>query len=138
MKLIVDTCIWSLSLRRRNAARMNAGERQLLAQLKEAIQDRRVAMVGPIRQEILSGIRDQAQFAKTEELLDPFRDEEIVAGDYVEAARLFNLCRTHGVQCGPVDMLLCAVANRNRFGILTNDKGLQSCIQVLKAEGFFR
>jgi predicted nucleic acid-binding protein len=135
MKLIVDTCVWSLSLRRRNAARINTGEQQLLAQLREAIQDRRVAIIGPIRQEILSGIKDQVQFAKTGELLDPFRDEEIVGGDYVEAARLFNLCRNHGVQCGPVDMLICAVAVRCRYGILTCDQGLQRCLEVLKTEG---
>ena len=135
MKLIVDTCVWSLSLRRRNAARINTGEQQLLTQLREAIQDRRVVMLGPIRQEILSGIRDKAQFAKTEELLDPFRDEQIAAGDYVEAARLFNLCQTHGVQCGPVDILICAVAVRNRFRILTTDQGLERCLEVLKTEG---
>jgi hypothetical protein len=110
----------------------------LLGQLREAIQDRRVVMIGPIRQEILSGIKDRAQFAKTEELLDPFCNEAIVDGDYVEAARLFNLCRAHGVQCGPVDMLICAVAVRGPYRILTNDQGLLNCVEVLKAEGLTR
>src|SRR5580658_2641905 len=121
MKVIVDTCVWSLSLRRRSAARLKTGEQQMVAQLREAIQDGNALIVGPIRQEILSGIRDKVQFAKTEELLDPFRDEDITASDYVEAARLFNLCRDRGVQCGAVDTLLCAVAVRNRYGILTYD-----------------
>ena len=104
----------------------------MLAQLREAIQDRRAAIIGPIQQEVLSGIRDKAQFAKTQELLDPFRDEEIKAGDYVEAARLFNLCRDQGIECGPVDILICAVAVRMHYGILTSDSGLKRCIEVLR------
>jgi predicted nucleic acid-binding protein len=138
MKVIVDTCVWSLSLRRRGAARLKTGEQQMVARLREAIQDGNALIVGPIRQEILSGIRDKAQFAKTEGLLDPFRDEEITAGDYVEAALLFNLCQDRGVQCGAVDTLLCAVAVRNRYGILTCDGGLTRCIGVLRAEGLIR
>jgi predicted nucleic acid-binding protein len=138
MKVIVDTCVWSLSLRRRSAARLKTGEQQMVAQLREAIQDGNALIVGPIRQEILSGIRDKAQFAKTEELLDPFRDEDITASDYVDAARLFNLCQDHGVQCGAVDTLLCAVAVRNRYGILTYDGGLKRCIEALRAEGLLR
>ena len=132
MKVLVDTCVWLLSLRRRNKAPINATEQQVLAQLREAIQDRRVTIIGPIRQEILSGIRDKAMFAKTEELLDPFLDEEIRAADYVEAARLFNLCRDHGVECGPLDILICAVAVRNHYDILTYDAGLGRCIAVLR------
>lgn len=107
----------------------------MLAELKEAIRDHHAAIVGPIRQEILSGIRDPAQFVKTEALLDPFLDEEIVPADYLQAARLFNLCQDHGVQCGPVDILLCAVAARLRYGILTNDQALKRCMALLQAEG---
>jgi hypothetical protein len=135
MKMIVDTCVWSLSLRRQDKSRINEQEQQMLALLREAIQDRRTAIIGPIRQEVLSGIRNKAHFAKTEELLDPFRDEEIVAADYVEAARLFNLCRDHGVECGPVDILICAVAARKHLGILTYDQGLQRCAEVLRTAG---
>lgn len=107
-------------------------DQQMLTQLREAIQDRRAAIIGPIRQEILSGIRDKAQFSNIQELLDPFRDEEIAAGDYVEAARCFNLCREKGIECGPVDILICAVAIRMRYDILTSDKGLKRCLQVLR------
>ncbi|HEX4756649.1 MAG TPA: PIN domain-containing protein [Terracidiphilus sp.] len=135
MKVIVDTCVWSLSLRRQNKSRSSPAEQQMLTQLREAIRDRRVAMIGPIRQEVLSGIRDKEQFAITRELLDPFRNEEITDGDYVEAARLFNLCRGQGVECGPVDILICAVAVRMRYGILTSDTGLNRCIEVLRGVG---
>ena len=132
MKVIVDTCVWSLSLRRSDKARLNAGEQRMLAELRQAIQGRRAAIIGPIRQEVLSGVRDRAVFAKTRELLDPFRDEEITPEDYVEAARLFNLCRDSGVECGAVDILICAVAFRLQCDILTSDVGLNRCIEVLR------
>ncbi|MGD0346160.1 MAG: PIN domain-containing protein [Terracidiphilus sp.] len=132
MKVIVDTCVWSLSLRRGSAASLKIGEQQMVAQLRQAIQDGNAAIIGPIRQEILSGIRDKAHFARTEGLLDPFRDEEITASDYVEAARLYNLCRDHGVECGSLDILICAVAVRNHYDILTSDAGLGRCISVLR------
>jgi predicted nucleic acid-binding protein len=132
MKVIVDTCVWSLSLRRHSAARLNIAEQQMADQLRHAIQNGKAAIIGPIRQEILSGIRDKAHFAKTEALLAPFVNEEIVASDYVEAARLYNLCRDHGVECGPLDILICAVAIRNHYDILTSDAGLGRCIAVLR------
>jgi predicted nucleic acid-binding protein len=114
---------------------MAQGDLEMIAQLQEAIREGRVVIIGPIRQEILSGIRNKARFAKTQALLEPYRDEEIEAEDFVEAARLFNVCRDHGVECGPVDMLICAVAVRMRYDILTYDQGLKRCIQVLRAEG---
>ncbi|MFZ1939623.1 MAG: PIN domain-containing protein [Terracidiphilus sp.] len=136
MKVIVDTCVWSLSLRRTTQARLNPQELKTLAELREAIRNRRAAVLGPIRQEVLSGIRDKARFSKTERLLDPFLDEEIATEDYVEAARFFNLCRDHGIECGPVDILICAVAVRNGYEILTNDQGLARCVEALRSEGF--
>ncbi len=135
MKLLVDACVWSLSLRRRATAHITPAEQKVIFALKEAIGDRRVAIIGPIRQEILSGIRDRARLAKVRELLDPFRDEEIASADYIQAARMFNTCQDHGVGCGPIDMLLCAVAARLQCDILTCDQGLRRCADVLKTAG---
>ena len=135
MKIIVDTCVWSLWLRRRNQSLLSTQDRQTLNELRQAVENRRAAILGPIRQEILSGIRDSAHFAKTASLLDPFLDEPIEPSDYIEAARLFNICRDHGIQCGPVDILICTVAIRNHYGILTCDQGLERCVGVLRAAG---
>ncbi len=132
MKTIVDTCVWSLALRRQDPNKLALDERQMIAELQEAIRDGRAIIIGPIRQEIFSGIRDKAKFAKTQQLLDPFLDEEIAAEDFVEAARLFNLCRDHGIACGSIDILICAVAARLHYDILTYDQGLKRCIQLLR------
>ena len=77
MKVLVDTCVWSLALRRRDKTSLSIDERRLAARLTEAVQDGNVVMIGPIRQEVLSGIKDEAQFVKTERLLDPFPDEPL-------------------------------------------------------------
>ena len=56
MKVIVDTSVWSLALRRgKQSASAPAQE------LKNLIHDHRVQMIGPVRQEILSGIRSESQ-----------------------------------------------------------------------------
>lgn len=135
MKVLVDTSVWSLSLRRKPTAVLKESERQMVASLSELIQDGRTAMIGPIRQEILSGIKDSAQFERLRGALAAFPDEPITTRHYEEAARYFNLCRSHGVECGPVDILICAVAIAAKRQILTTDGGLLRCIEALKAEG---
>jgi predicted nucleic acid-binding protein len=137
MKVLVDTCAWSLLFRRRNLAALNVEEQFMLTSLKDAIQDGRTAIVGPIRQEVLSGIKEPAQCEKLRCALEAFPDETITTGDYEEAARLFNLCRSRGVECGAIDILLCAVASKERWSLLTNDDGIKRCMEALKAEGLF-
>lgn len=132
MKLLVDTSVWSLALRRKNAASLSPEEQKLKAELTQAIQDGRVAMIGLIRQELLSGIKEQAQFEKVKSALAPFLDEQIDTADYEHAARLYNECRSRGFEVGPVDMLICAVAMRRNWQVLSNDSGLKHCLTVAK------
>ena len=130
MKLLVDTSVWSLALRRRASATLSAKESELVKILTEAITDGRVAMIGPIRQELLSGIKEQAQFQNLKTALEPFRDEVMETTDYEEAARSYNLCRSRGVECGPVDIPICAVAWRRKWDVLANDAVMQRCLEV--------
>ena len=58
MKVLVDTSVWSLALRRKDTARLSSDEQKLKAKLVEAVQLGRVAMLGVIRQELLSGIKE--------------------------------------------------------------------------------
>jgi predicted nucleic acid-binding protein len=90
-------------------------------------------MIGLIRQELLSGLREQAQFDKVQAALAPFRDEPLETVDYEEAARFYNECRTRGVHCGTVDILICAVAFRREWTVLSNDSGLNRCIEVMES-----
>lgn len=95
-------------------------------------------MIGPIRQEILSGIQVAAQFDKLRTALEPFEDEPLTTRHFEEAARLYNLCRSRGVECGSTDILICAVAIERQCGILTFDRGLERCIEALRAAGIMK
>lgn len=135
MKVLVDTSIWSLALRRKGGtAKLNDQEKRLVALLVEAIRDGRVLVAGAVRQEVLSGIVTPEQFAAVKTRLDPFPDQPIASEDYIEAARLYNLCRRRGVACGAVDMLLCALAYRNEWTILARDGGMERSIAAIEAE----
>jgi len=137
VRILIDSCVWSLALRRKDKTLLSKDERQVVAVLSEAVQNGQIAIVGPIRQEVLSGIKEDAQFKRLSRALASFPDTPIPTSHYEEAARLFNLCRTHGVECGAIDILICAVALRERWRILTTDGGLMRCIDVLRAEGAF-
>ncbi|MDO9027304.1 MAG: hypothetical protein Q7U68_00335 [Candidatus Roizmanbacteria bacterium] len=63
MKVLVDTCVWSQSLKHKTP------NIELANKLKDLITDGRIAMIGPIRQELLSGISDTKQFEKLKEKL---------------------------------------------------------------------
>lgn len=132
MKLLVVTSVWSLALRRRDSAGLSPDVQKLKAELAEAIQDGRVALIGLIRQELLSGIRDQAQFEKVKAALDPFLDEAIDTADHEYAGRLYNEFRSQGVEAGTVDMLICAVAVRRNWDVLSSDGGLHRCLAVAR------
>jgi hypothetical protein len=135
VKVIADTCAWSLLLRRKAGAALSSDEQFTLASLKEAIRDGRVVLIGPIRQEVLSGIKAQAQFEKLRNALAAFADEPLTTHHFEEAARLFNLCRSRGVECGSTDILICAVAVQMHYDILTYDQGLKRCMKALRTQG---
>jgi predicted nucleic acid-binding protein len=117
MKVLVDTSVWSLALRRDHPA-----DDGCVRELTELIDEQRVVMVGPVRQELLSGIRDHGYFKRLCEHLQAFPDLPLASADYERAAEFFNLCRAKGVQGSNVDFLLCAIAVNNRLAILTTDQ----------------
>ncbi len=59
MKVLVDTPIWSYALRTPNKDYQNE-----IDQLVSLIRDKRAFIIGPIRQEILSGYSDLRKFKK--------------------------------------------------------------------------
>ncbi len=71
-------------------------------------------IIGPIRQEILSGLREGSQFETLEETLAAFPDLPFEKDDYVLAAKFFNACRTKRAKGNGTDFLVCAVAVRRQ------------------------
>ena len=115
MKVLVDTSVWSLALRR------NEPEGAMVRELEELIHSSMVVMIGPVRQELLSGIGSEKTFELLRTRLAAFPDMPIAAEDYETAARFFNSCRKHGVQGSQIDFLICAVANNHDLVIFTTD-----------------
>lgn len=59
--VLVDTPIWSLALRRTHTD-LNPRERLLTGALRDLVRDGVAGIIGPIRQEVLSGIRVESVF----------------------------------------------------------------------------
>jgi len=117
MKVLVDTSIWSHALRRKYRPENAA----TAAELASLVVDRRVAVIGVIRQEVLSGIKERGHFERLRDHLRGFPDTETTSGDYEDAAAFFNECQRHGIQGSHIDFLICAVAVRNGFSIFSSD-----------------
>jgi predicted nucleic acid-binding protein len=132
LKLLVDTSVWSLALRRKDATGPSPEEQRFKQELAQVIQDGRVVMIGMIRQELLSGIKEPSQYEKVKSALDAFLDEPIDTADHEYAARLYNECRSHGCEAGPVDMLICSVAVRRNWQVLSSDAALNRCLAVAR------
>jgi predicted nucleic acid-binding protein len=121
VRVLVDTPIWSLVFRR-PADRLSASERRHLEEWTVLVQQRRVLLVGPVRQEVLSGIREGRAFDRLRLALRAFPDEALSLEDLEEAARAGNVCRAAGVAGSTVDYLLCALALRRGVAIYTTDQ----------------
>ena len=119
MNVIVDTVIWSEAFRRKEP------NIELTSSLTELIQEHRVLFLGPIRQELLSGISISQKFKLLRDKLSFFPDKEIITEDYVLAAEYSNLCRRKGIQGSHIDFLICACATRMEASIFTTDKDFE-------------
>lgn len=117
--VLVDTCIWSEVLRGKSPSPAIADS------LARLLRDLRAVLIGPVRQEILSGISDEKKSAKLRKLLSCLPDAEIITEDYELAARYANMCRRKGIQGSSVDFLICAVSVKNDFCIYTVDKNFE-------------
>jgi predicted nucleic acid-binding protein len=127
LKVLADTSVWSLVLRRSRMA-TGTGTAQELARL---IQSYRVVLIGPIRQELLSGIRFEEQFSKLQDRLRAFPDMLLRTEDYELAARCFNRCRARGIQGSNTDFLICAVALSREIPVYTTDRDFDAYARQL-------
>ena len=126
MKVLVDTSVWSLVLRRKIAH--ETAHAKILSDL---MLDGRVVLLGVVRQEILSGIRSSEQFEQLKEKLRAFPDLGLNVEDYETAAGFFNICMRKGVLGGDVDFLICATSYRRNFQVLTTDNDFDRFAQCL-------
>jgi predicted nucleic acid-binding protein len=126
MNVLVDTSVWSLALRRASQTNHPYAE-----ELAELIREGRVVMIGAIRQELLSGVRDAKQFATLRDHLRAFPDLALATEDFEQGAEFYNKCRAKGIQGSSTDFLICSVAVRREVSILTTDADFTRYARVL-------
>lgn len=103
-------------------------------ELAELVREGRVEMIGAIRQELLSGVRDAKQFATLRDRLRSFPDLALETEDFEQAAEFYNKCRSKGIQGSSIDFLICAVAVRRELSILTTDRDFTRYARVLPVQ----
>jgi predicted nucleic acid-binding protein len=130
VNVLVDTSMWSLAFRRK-AKGLNKWERLLAGELGELIRDGRTRILGPIRQELLSGIRTDTQFERLRTTLAVFPDEPVSTADYEAAAKTANDCISKGIAVSVVDMLICAVAIERGMSNFTTDPDFPRYSRIL-------
>lgn len=130
MNVLVDTSVWSLSLRRLEDG-LNSSQMQIVAELRELISEGRAQLLGIIRQEILSGIRSQPQFEKIRTVLQSFRDASLEESDYEAAAHSSNLCRSKGIAVSVVDALISSTAVVRGWSVFTTDRDFHAVARVI-------
>lgn len=133
--VLVDTTIWSLSLRRR-VVDLSLSEQRLTHALHQLIRVRDVQLLGATRQEVLSGIREESQFRRIRDHLRGFPNVELDSADYEDAARISNECRQRGIADSSVDMLLCAASLRRGWEIFTTDRDFIQYARVIPLRMF--
>ena len=126
MKVLVDTSVWSLALRR-----VSPASSPILEEMTELVREGRIVIIGPIRQELLSGIKGAQQFQTLRDHLRAFPDLELETADFEEAAGFFTRCRSRGIQGSNTDFLMCAVASRRDLSIFTTDDDFQAFRRLL-------
>ncbi len=118
--VFIDTCIWSLALRGKKTR-----DTEIAHILTKLIQANQVSIIGPIRQELLSGYSHYEHYVTLRDKLSYFPNEQLLDNDYIKAAEFSNTCRKKGIQGSHTDFLICAVAVRLNIAIYTTDNDFQ-------------
>ena len=121
MRIIVDTSVWSLALRRRSAIKNK--EAIILERLIEDGEE--IYLLGIILQELLQGIRKKEIFDSLNSHLNYFPIIEPTREDYVGAAQLKNTLMKKGIQVSTVDALIAHVAIAYDCLLFTTDRDFQ-------------
>ena len=76
---------------------------------------------GIVLQELLSGVRSEAEFTRLKAVMDGFPLVLAEPSDHVSAARIANACVWKGVPTSTVDCLIAALAISRKASLLTVD-----------------
>ena len=130
MPVLVDTPVWSFALRRRRDG-LSSAESARVAVLQTLIHSGEAVIIGPVRQEMLTGIRDHATYLRLRDRLRAFPDAELAAEDYERAAEFASTCVRAGEADSPVDYIICSAAVKLNAPIFTADSDFTRYARLL-------
>ena len=120
MSALIDTSVWSLALRRRRRD-LNPTELKIYYEWERLVLDGEAILIGPIRQETVSGIASQREAQIVKQRLAVVEELPLPSDLFLLAADFFNACRTAGVAAGAIDMMICAAAHNHGVPIFSID-----------------
>lgn len=95
--------------------------------------DGRLVIIGPIRQEMLSGISKESQFEILKKHLSSFEDVPLTSGHFIKAAEFSNVCMKKGIQGSNTLKQECLYCGQVGFMPLRSQErivGLNSCFNM--------
>jgi len=125
MKILIDTSIWSLALRRQSGV-VNP-ESVMLRTLIEQGED--IHLLGIILQEVLQGIRNPKDYHVLKDYLVAFPLIELTREDYIKAAELKNRLIKKGKQISTIDALIASASISYSCYLFTTDKDFEHIAQ---------
>ncbi|WP_447970803.1 type II toxin-antitoxin system VapC family toxin [Nitrospira sp. M1] len=118
MTVLVDTSVWSLSLRKDGPA--NHVSVKKLQHLLLDTQD--IVLIGIILQEILQGFRQEHTFTKVLSHFEAFPLLPLTRSDFIAAAKLRRQATAKGLSLSTPDCQIAAAAINHNCHLLTTDK----------------
>lgn len=126
MKVLVDTSVWSLALRRDR----QDGEPSVDF-LADALQrEGSIFTTGLILQELLQGFSGPKARMQILERFTPLPFIVPQREDHIAAADLRNECRRSGLQIGTIDALLAQLCIRHELTMLSTDRDFEHLARV--------
>lgn len=126
--MLVDTSVW--------IDFFNGYESSQAEHLASAIAEAEpIVIPGVVLTEILLGLKNDAEAERISTLLDAFDTvAEPTQADYVEAARIYRLCRAKGFTVrSTIDCLIAQLCIRDEIVLLTKDrdfKAIANCVPL--------
>lgn len=117
--ILVDTSILSLALRRKQRD-LSDEERRVVFALDELFRAGDAVLIGPIRQELLSGVGEE-RYDKLKTRISVLVDLPLNTDIHELAAAYFNTLRGAGIAAGDIDLMICAAAFTYGVKIFTAD-----------------
>jgi predicted nucleic acid-binding protein len=125
VRVLVDTCVWSLALARRTKS-----DSRPVRRLARAIEEGEVVLLGLILQETLQAFRADLDFRRASKALTVFPLLQLSRADYVEGAKIHRNCAARGIVVSTADCQIAAAGVTNGCALLTTDQDFSRIAEI--------